>query len=170
MPDSYQISVVTPELHHGKRHSAQRQAGVAAVRRRWPGRCNLAPAMHVLAVVAAGLLGVAGCGGVESLFVGHGCNDSESSSWDLHEPTDPSTTLMIEDCRMDVGACDALCTSELDANNQDFSEEGGTLTGCTVRFDGSTIHVQADYDIPDDAPGCEPEGFGEPDAGGGGPI
>ncbi|HEY1548806.1 MAG TPA: hypothetical protein VGG28_13345 [Kofleriaceae bacterium] len=125
--------------------------------------------MRVLAMVTAGLLGVAGCGGVESLFVGHGCTDSASSSWDLHEPTDPATTLKIEDCRMDVGACDALCDLELDADNEDFAEGDATLTKCTVRFDGSTIHVQADYDTPDDAPGCEQEGFGEPD-GGGGPI
>jgi hypothetical protein len=169
MPDSYQISVATPDLHHGKRYSTQRQAGVAAARRPWPDRCNFAPAMRVLAVIAAGLFGVAGCGGVESLFVGHGCTDSASSSWDLHEPTDPTTTLKIEDCRMDVGACDALCTLEL-GSDEDFSENGGTLTGCTVRFDGSTIHVQANYDVPDDAPGCEQEGFGEPDAGGGGPL
>jgi hypothetical protein len=169
MPDSYQISVVPLDVHHGKRHSAQRQPGVAAVRHRWPVRCNLTPAMRVLAVVTAGLLVVGGCSGVESLFVGHGCTDSESASWDLHEPTDPSTTLTIEDCRMDVGACDALCNLEL-GSDEDFTDSGGMLTGCTVRFDGSTIHVQANYDIPDDAPGCEQEGFGEPDAGGGGPI
>jgi hypothetical protein len=122
-------------------------------------------AMRVLALVAAGLLGLAGCG-VESLFVGHGCTDSESSSWDLHEPTDPSTTLMIEDCRMDVGACDALCDMEL-GSDEDFAASGDMLTGCTVRFDGSTIHVQADYDEPDDSPGCEQEGVGLPEDGGG---
>jgi hypothetical protein len=102
-------------------------------------------------------IGLAGCG-VESLFVGSGCTSHQSSTWDLHEPTDPSTTLQIEDCRIDSGACDALCTKELDANEIEVD----TLTSCTARFDGSTIHVEADYDTSNDQPGCDVVGDDEP--------
>ena len=105
------------------------------------------------------LSATAGCG-IESLFVGSGCTRSENSTWNLQEPTDPSTTLAIEDCRADVGACDALCTMELNANVS--SEDLDTMTGCTVLFDGSTIHVEVTYDIDSDDAGCD----GEPEPGG----
>jgi hypothetical protein len=151
MPDSYQISVATLGLHHGKRDGARRQAGVATAHERGLTVATRARVrIGVLALLATGLLGLGGCG-VDSLFVGTGCNDNESSTWDLHEPTDPSTTLEIEDCRQDVGACDALCTTELGSNG----DSDDTMTGCTVRFDGSTIHVQVDYDTPTDEPGCD---------------
>ena len=60
--------------------------------------------------------------------------------------------LEVEDCQADVDACDALCTMELTANVDDLD----TMTGCEVRFDGSTVHVRVTYDIDSDDGGCEP--------------
>jgi hypothetical protein len=93
----------------------------------------------------------AGCGTIESAFLGTGCEDHNDTTWDLHEPTDPSTTLKIEDCRQDAGACDALCTLELETY-----APNGTMTGCNVLFDGTTIHVEVHYDVLNDQPGCLP--------------
>jgi len=98
------------------------------------------------------LSGLAGCG-VESLFVGNGCTQAEDSTWDIALPTDPSDTLKIEDCQMDADACDALCTMELDANVDNVD----TMTGCAVRFDGSTVHVEVKYNIDSDDSGCDSE-------------
>jgi len=108
-----------------------------------------------LGIVAAfAAISLGGC----SLFVGSGCTDDKATTWDLHEPTDPSTTLKIEDCRQDVDACDVLCTMELDANASNVN----TMTGCQVLFDGETIHVEVKYQVDSNDPGCEVLGDDEP--------
>jgi hypothetical protein len=118
--------------------------------------------LGMLALITIGLSGLSGC----SVFTGSDCTDHQDSTWDMHEPTDPSTTLKIEDCRDDEGACNALCTMELDQNVTDvFLEQ---MTGCQVRFDGSTVHVEVKYDTASDSPGCDqPEPVLTPNAGGG---
>lgn len=109
-----------------------------------------------------GVVGLSGCA-IESVFTGSGCTDHKTSTWSLSEPTDPSTTLKIEDCRVDVDACDALCTMELDEFGTDVDE----MTGCQARFEGSAVHLQVDYDVQSDAPGCEvPEPFESGTSGG----
>jgi hypothetical protein len=108
-------------------------------------------------------VGLSGCW-VDSLLTGSGCTQHHDDTYNLQEPTDPATTLKIEDCRMDVGACDALCTLVLSENDADQ-----TMTSCSVTFDGSTTHVDVGYDTQDDGFGCTvPFGDDEPtvDAGG----
>src|SRR5580704_14032595 len=100
MPASYQISVASLELHRGKRDGARRQGC-------GPARQSCGPTVATRGRVRLGLLvmlalsATAGCG-VESLFVGSGCTRSEDSTWDIHEPADPSTMLEVEDCQVDV--------------------------------------------------------------------
>ncbi len=72
--------------------------------------------------------------------------------------------LEVEDCQVDVDACDALCTMELDANVVDLDQ----MTGCAVRFDGSTVHVEVTYDIETDDGGCDSEPEPGPLEGAGG--
>jgi hypothetical protein len=165
MPDSYQISDAAPRTHRGKRDSARRQACV--VPRGVSGPAVATRGLVRLVGLCCGLGLVAGLSGcwVDSLLTGSGCTHHHDDTYDLQEPTDPATTLKIEDCRMDVGACDALCTLVLSQN-----DEGQTMTSCSVTFDGSTTHVDVGYDTQDDGFGCAvPFGDDEPlpeDAGG----
>jgi hypothetical protein len=166
MPASYQISVARLEAHRGKRDGARRQGGEVLRGHRGPtvatrGAVRFGTLALTVTMAAVGLSGLGGC----SIFTGSGCTNNQDTTWDLHEPTDPSTTLKIEDCRDDVSACQVLCTMELDQNVVDQPIE--QMTGCEVRFDGSTIHVEVKYDISSDTPGCdEPEPIEQPGTGG----
>ncbi|HEY3801626.1 MAG TPA: hypothetical protein VGL61_03430 [Kofleriaceae bacterium] len=116
----------------------------------------------ILALTAAlGLSGLSGC----AVFTGSGCTAHQDSTWNVQEPTDPSTTLKIEDCRDDASACDILCSMELEQNASGVDIE--QMTGCQVRFDGSTVHVEVKYDTVSDSPGCDqPEPIETPGTGG----
>jgi hypothetical protein len=118
--------------------------------------------LGMLALMMA-VVGLSGCA-IEEIFTGPGCTDHQDSTWDLHEPTDPSTTLKIEDCRDDASVCDVLCTMELDQNVVNVPLE--EMTSCQVRFDGSTVHVEVKYDTASDAPGCDSEPIEQPGIGG----
>jgi hypothetical protein len=107
-----------------------------------PVRCYLGT---VIAIAMLAAVAGAGC----STMIGKDCVSTSSNEWDLQEPTTPSLTLKIEDCRIDGGACNALCEMVLADNDVDESN----ITSCSVRFDGSTIHVSIDYDSPDDTNG-----------------
>jgi hypothetical protein len=120
-----------------------------------------------IVLVAAVATCLGGCA-IESLFVGSGCTDHDETVWSLHEPTDPSTTLKIEDCRQDSDACEVLCTMELDANVSNVN----TMTDCQVRFESQTVHVDVKYDVQSTDPGCQTFGddqpvVGTPNVGGG---
>ena len=118
--------------------------------------------VRLLGVSCALAIGLAGCG-VDSLLTGTGCVSHDEDTWDLHEPTDPATTLKIEDCRVDVDACDALCTMVLAANNS-----SGTETSCQVTFEGATTHVDIHYDVNNGGDGCAVPEDDEPAPSGGG--
>jgi hypothetical protein len=124
--------------------------------------------LQSVAAVRFGILAVTAALGVSSgcaVFTGPGCTDHQDSTWNVQEPTNPSATIMIEDCRDDVDACTDLCTTELDQNASGVDIV--QMTGCQVRFDGSTVHVEVKYDTASDSPGCDqPEPIEAPGTGG----
>jgi hypothetical protein len=96
--------------------------------------------------------------GTEDVLIGKDCTSSEDQSWDITNPDMP-TAFKIEQCRVDVDACAALC-SFIMQTKQVSSNSGATA--CDVSFDGVVTHVKATYEISNPGPGCavdEPSNF-----------
>lgn len=66
--------------------------------------------------------------------------DTYSESFELQGDRPPSMYLRVESCRVDVGACLALCQAVLD----DREREAQALA-CDVEFQGDEVHLSIDY-------------------------
>lgn len=125
----------------GKRDGTERQA---RERRRSARGPLVAIAGRVrLILFAACALAVAGC---SSSSTSESCLDQKTSSWDLQQPGTPQQDLKVADCQADIAACDALCEYVLELQMPDAEFDDG----CSVRFDGSTVHVEVKYAVFDD--------------------
>jgi hypothetical protein len=98
-----------------------------------------------------------GC--VEDVLIGKDCTSTEDQTWDVTDP-DQALAFKIDSCRLDVDACDPLCTYMMTVK-QVSSNSGASA--CDVEFEGATTHIKATYEVANtDVPGCEinqPGGF-----------
>jgi hypothetical protein len=118
-----------------------------------------------LAVRAILLLVLVNCS-VSDLITGPGCSESVEKTVDLQEPTDASTTLRIESCRLDVDACGILCSRAIGSGTLAIPA-GGSFVGqtyqkCSVTFEGATTHVDVAYTQINSGPGCPVFEQGQP--------
>lgn len=96
---------------------------------------------------------------VGDLITGPDCTQHIEKTIDLQEPTDPSTYMRIESCRVDVDACNALCGRLLGQSATLPIPQGGefvnqTFDKCDVTFEGATTHVDVAYTQINSGPGC----------------
>jgi hypothetical protein len=96
---------------------------------------------------------------VEDVLIGKDCTSTEDQTWDVTDP-DQALAFKIDSCRLDVDACDALCTYMMTVK-QVTANSGASA--CDVEFEGATTHIKATYEVANtDVPGCEinqPGGF-----------
>jgi hypothetical protein len=96
---------------------------------------------------------------IEDVLIGKDCTSTEDQTWDVTDP-DQALAFKIDACRIDVDACDPLCTYMMTVKQVPASNGA---TACDVEFDGATTHIKATYDVLNsDVPGCafnEPGGF-----------
>ncbi len=110
-------------------------------------------------IVVAGL--PAGC--VDGVITpDEDCSRSFRKELTFERPADPPLELHIEQCRVDVDACNDLCRMAMD-------REGlpGWLSACKVTFEGDVVHVDLAHTYSVDNPGCpvdgrRPAGLAEP--------
>lgn len=104
----------------------------------------------VQAIVLAGLPAgatVAGCATDDP------CIDTLYRTFRYAPPTDAALHLKIESCRLDVGACQALCQAAMERAGL-----GGLPTACAVTFDGDRVDVAVAYEVGTGADGCPVDG------------
>ncbi len=132
-----------------------RRASKRATPRAW----RRGPAVATRPAVRAILLLLFASCSVGDLVTGPDCTQHVEKTVDVEQPTDASTTLKIESCRLDVDACGVLCSRVLGTtgiqpfpNGGDFA--GQTFDKCTVTFEGATTHIDVAYTQINSGPGC----------------
>ena len=81
---------------------------------------------------------------VEDVLIGKDCTSTEDQTWDVTDP-DQALAFKIDTCRIDVDACDALCTFMM-SEKAGVVEQRRHRLRCRVRGRGTT-HIKATYDV-----------------------
>jgi len=89
------------------------------------------------------------------------CTRPAQHTFSITTPADPAVQFCVEGCRVDVDACDALCTVAFERGGVDVGRLAG-ITSCTVEFRGAAVSVKVGYDVYADQQLCPVAGGAPP--------
>lgn len=77
------------------------------------------------------------------------CTDTEHETFTVATPADPAMQFRIDSCRVDSGACPALCALALERAG--FM---GNVDDCQVSFAAAQVTLDVTYEVDDHGFGC----------------